>query len=63
MTFTQFYQSLSLVSLQKMASVSISLSLLLDSLLCAVAPLLCLTVEIPELEGCTQHTLVRNAAT
>nr|XP_046267441.1 uncharacterized protein LOC124071044 isoform X2 [Scatophagus argus] len=41
----------------KMVNMSSSLSLLLDSLLCALAPLICLTVEIPELRSCTQHTL------
>ncbi|KAE8300038.1 HMG domain-containing protein 4 HMG box-containing protein 4 [Larimichthys crocea] len=41
----------------KMVSVPGSLSLLLDSLLCALAPLICLTTEIPELRSCTQHTL------
>ncbi|XP_073324391.1 uncharacterized protein [Pagrus major] len=41
----------------KMVSMSSSLSLLLDSLLCALAPLLCLTAEIPELSSCTQQTL------
>ncbi|XP_035992719.1 uncharacterized protein LOC105936690 isoform X3 [Fundulus heteroclitus] len=34
-----------------------SLSLLLDSLLCALAPLMCLTTQIPELTSCTEHTL------
>ncbi|XP_045903515.1 uncharacterized protein LOC123969840 isoform X2 [Micropterus dolomieu] len=41
----------------KMVSVSSSLSLLLDSLLCALAPLICLTSQIPELRSCTQPTL------
>ncbi|KAK9540066.1 hypothetical protein VZT92_002537 [Zoarces viviparus] len=41
----------------KAVSMSSSVSLLLDSLLCAVAPLLCLTAQIPELKSCTQHTL------
>ncbi|KAK5865970.1 hypothetical protein PBY51_020199 [Eleginops maclovinus] len=41
----------------KMVSMSISLSLLLDSLLCALAPLICLSAQIPELRSCTQHTL------
>ncbi|XP_032393311.1 uncharacterized protein hmgxb4b isoform X6 [Etheostoma spectabile] len=41
----------------KMVSMSSSLSLLLDSLLCALAPLICLTAQIPELRSCTQHTL------
>ncbi|XP_075946293.1 uncharacterized protein hmgxb4b isoform X3 [Anarhichas minor] len=41
----------------KAVSMSSSVSLLLDSLLCALAPLLCLTAQIPELKSCTQHTL------
>ncbi|KAM9363886.1 uncharacterized protein hmgxb4b isoform 1-T2 [Symphorus nematophorus] len=41
----------------KIVSLPSSLSLLLDSLLCALAPLICLTAEIPELRSCTQHTL------
>ncbi|XP_034448169.1 HMG box-containing protein 4-like isoform X1 [Hippoglossus hippoglossus] len=41
----------------KMLNVSSSLSLLLDSLLCALAPIICLTAQIPELRSCTQHTL------
>lgn len=48
------------VSLQKMVSMSSSLSLLLDSLLCSLAPLIYLTAQIPELRSCTQHTLVRD---
>ncbi|XP_034044206.1 HMG box-containing protein 4-like isoform X2 [Thalassophryne amazonica] len=56
-------ESLSLIGYRlqdtnKMVSVSSSLSLLLDSLLCALAPLICLTSDIPELSNCTQHTLV-----
>lgn len=34
-----------------------SLSVLLDSLLCATAPLLCLTQQVPELDGIPQDTL------
>ncbi|XP_034385651.1 uncharacterized protein LOC117728836 isoform X2 [Cyclopterus lumpus] len=41
----------------KAVSVSSSVSLLLDSLLCALAPLIGLTAQIPELRSCTQHTL------
>ncbi|XP_040891080.1 uncharacterized protein LOC121180029 isoform X2 [Toxotes jaculatrix] len=41
----------------KMVCMSSGLSLLLDSLLCALAPLICLTMQIPELRSCTQHTL------
>ncbi|XP_068607507.1 HMG box-containing protein 4-like [Brachionichthys hirsutus] len=40
----------------KLVSVSGSMSLLLDSLLCALAPLICLTAEVPELRSCTQNT-------
>lgn len=38
-------------------AVSGSLSVLLDSLLCATAPLLCLTQQVPELNGIPQDTL------
>ncbi|XP_047222584.1 uncharacterized protein LOC124868958 isoform X2 [Girardinichthys multiradiatus] len=41
----------------KMVCMSSSLSLLLDSLLCALAPLMCLTTQIPELASCTEHAL------
>ncbi|KAM3623215.1 uncharacterized protein V6R79_008493 [Siganus canaliculatus] len=41
----------------KLVCTSSSLSLLLDSMLCALVPLVCLTTEIPELRSCTQHTL------
>ncbi|KAM8879740.1 uncharacterized protein hmgxb4b isoform 2-T2 [Spinachia spinachia] len=41
----------------KAVSVSCSASLLLDSLLCAAAPLIGLTAQIPQLESCTRHTL------
>uniref|UniRef100_A0A7N8YIB6 Uncharacterized protein n=1 Tax=Mastacembelus armatus TaxID=205130 RepID=A0A7N8YIB6_9TELE len=47
----------------KTVCVSSSLSLLLDSLLCALAPLMGLTIQIPELKSCTQHTLVRVTGT
>lgn len=33
-----------------------SLSVLLDSTLCALGPLLCLTSEVKELDGCTKDT-------
>ncbi|KAF7668105.1 hypothetical protein LDENG_00032590 [Lucifuga dentata] len=54
-------ESLSLIGHQlqethKTVCVSSSLSLLLDSLLCALAPLVSLTSQIPELRSCT-HTL------
>ncbi|XP_023227520.1 HMG box-containing protein 4-like [Centruroides sculpturatus] len=38
-------------------AVSGSLSVLLDSTLCALGPLLCLTSQMPELNGCSQETL------
>merc|ERR1711997_266243 len=38
-------------------AVSGSLSVLLDSLLCATAPLLCLTQQVPELDGIPPDTL------
>ncbi|KAK2816907.1 hypothetical protein Q5P01_025098 [Channa striata] len=41
----------------KMVSMSSSLSLLLDSLVCSLGPLICLTTQIPELKSCTQHAL------
>ncbi|XP_056891532.1 HMG domain-containing protein 4-like isoform X4 [Takifugu flavidus] len=55
-------EALSLIGLhlkgtKKWVSVSNSVSLLLDSLLCALAPLTVLTAEIPELGRCTQHSL------
>lgn len=36
-----------------------SLSVLLDSLLCAVGPLMCLTTQVPELNGCSAKTHTR----
>ncbi|XP_027872683.1 uncharacterized protein hmgxb4b isoform X6 [Xiphophorus couchianus] len=41
----------------KRVCMSGSLSLFLDTLLCALAPLMCLTTQIPELTSCTEHTL------
>ncbi|CAJ1053525.1 uncharacterized protein LOC117815811 isoform X1 [Xyrichtys novacula] len=41
----------------KTVSIPGSFSLLLDSLLCALVPLISLTLQIPELRNCTQHTL------
>lgn len=49
--------------MQKAVSASSSASLLLDSLLCAVAPLIGLTEQVPELRSCTRHTLVRECRT
>ncbi|XP_029545427.1 HMG domain-containing protein 4 [Salmo trutta] len=41
---------------KEMMAVSGSLSVLLDSLLCALAPLACLTSLVPELRSCPSHT-------
>ncbi|XP_067115412.1 HMG domain-containing protein 4-like isoform X2 [Osmerus mordax] len=41
----------------EMVTLSGSLSLLLDSLLCALAPLAGLTSQVPELNSCPSHTL------
>ncbi|PNF37371.1 hypothetical protein B7P43_G17281 [Cryptotermes secundus] len=38
-------------------AVSGSLSVLLDSLLCALGPLMCLTQQVPETNGCPQELL------
>uniref|UniRef100_A0A3P9KKW7 Uncharacterized protein n=1 Tax=Oryzias latipes TaxID=8090 RepID=A0A3P9KKW7_ORYLA len=59
-------ESLSLIGqhlqdINKTVCLSSSFSLLLDSLLCALAPLMSLTSQIPELSSCTDRTLVRNA--
>lgn len=40
-----------------MVTVSGSLSVLLDAMLCALGPLACLTAQVPELNGCPQHIL------
>jgi high mobility group protein 2-like 1 len=40
-------------------AVSGSLSVLLDSVLCALGPLLCLTRLLPETNGCPPETLSR----
>ncbi|XP_060774848.1 HMG box-containing protein 4-like isoform X1 [Neoarius graeffei] len=40
-----------------MVTVSGSLSVLLDSVLCALGPLACLTAQVPELNGCPAHIL------
>lgn len=41
----------------ELVSVPTSLSVLLDSLLCTLAPLMSLSSQIPELQGCLEHTL------
>lgn len=43
---------------QGMVAVSGSLSVLLDSILCALGPLTCLTAQIPQLNGCPRNVLV-----
>ncbi|XP_070612326.1 HMG domain-containing protein 4 isoform X2 [Erythrolamprus reginae] len=40
-----------------MVAVSGSLSVLLDSIICALGPLTCLTPQLPELNGCPKHVL------
>ncbi|NXX89776.1 HMGX4 protein, partial [Centropus bengalensis] len=40
-----------------MVAVSGSLSVLLDSIICALGPLTCLTTQLPELNGCPKHVL------
>lgn len=40
-----------------MVTVSGSLSVLLDSVLCALGPLACLTTQVPELNSCPHHVL------
>ena len=40
-------------------AVSGSMSVLLDSLLCAMGPLICLTQHVPELDGASDDTLKR----
>ncbi|NWU89957.1 HMGX4 protein, partial [Upupa epops] len=40
-----------------MVAVSGSLSVLLDSIICALGPLTCLTAQLPELNGCPKHVL------
>ncbi|XP_013864362.1 HMG domain-containing protein 4a isoform X2 [Austrofundulus limnaeus] len=40
-----------------MVAVSGSLSVLLDSILCALGPLTCLTAQIPQLNGCPRNVL------
>ncbi|XP_075689811.1 HMG domain-containing protein 4 [Rhinoderma darwinii] len=40
-----------------MVAVSGSLSVLLDSILCAMSPLVCLTSNVPELNGCSKQVL------
>ncbi|XP_044158057.1 HMG domain-containing protein 4 isoform X1 [Bufo gargarizans] len=40
-----------------MVAVSGSLSVLLDSILCAMSPLVCLTSQVPELNGCSKQVL------
>lgn len=44
-------------------AVSGSLSVLLDSILCALGPLTCLTAQVPQLNGCPRNVLVRHTFT
>jgi len=46
--------------LQGLIAVQGSLSVLLDSMLCAVAPLLCLTSILPETNGLPYQTHMKN---
>jgi len=46
-----------------MVAVSGSLSVLLDSILCALGPLTCLTAQVPQLNGCPRNVLVRHTFT
>ena len=43
---------MSIALLQGQIAVQGSLSVLLDSLLCALGPLVCLTNQMPQLDGC-----------
>ena len=45
--------------LQGLIAVQGSLSVLLDSMLCAIAPLMCLTNQLDELNGCSHQTLMK----
>jgi high mobility group protein 2-like 1 len=45
--------------LQGLIAVQGSLSVLLDSMLCAAAPLLALTHQVPGLDGCSEATHAR----
>ena len=49
-------RDITLLMLQGLIAVQGSLSVLLDSLLCAVGPLMCLTTQVPELNGCSAQT-------
>lgn len=66
MNITQYSQgkscsflSYDLLLFQGLIAVQGSLSVLLDSLLCAVGPLMCLTTQVPELNGCSAKTHTR----
>ncbi|XP_055079459.1 HMG box-containing protein 4-like [Periophthalmus magnuspinnatus] len=55
-------EALSLIGLylqdtDRRVSVSTALSVLLDSLLCTLAPLVSLSSQVPELQGCVQHSV------
>lgn len=57
--FKTFKYFILFVCVQGMVAVSGSLSVLLDSILCALGPLTCLTAQIPQLNGCPRNVLVR----
>ena len=60
--FSVFYQLLIvLFSLEDPGEVHGSLSVLLGSALCAIAPILFLTTQVPEMDGCSQKTQVLTA--
>lgn len=46
-------------SFQGQIAVSGSLSVLLDTLLCSLGPLLCLTRQVDQMNGCSEETLSR----
>lgn len=55
---SSFSPLLSRSPFQGMVAVSGSLSVLLDSIICALGPLACLTTQLPELNGCPKQVLV-----
>ena len=60
--FSVFYHLLFvLFSLEDPGEVHGSLSVLFDSALCAIAPILFLATQVPEMDGCSQKTQVLTA--
>ena len=60
--FSVFYHLLFvLFSLEDSGEVHGSLSVLLDSAMCAIAPILLATTQVPEMDGCSQKTQVLTA--